>query len=33
MPKNLIGNMKHGNDEIETQDEPSTDLGNTDEIS
>ena len=33
MPKNLIGNMKHGKDEIETQGEPSTDLGNTDEIS
>ena len=33
MPKNLIGNIKHGNDEIETQGEPSTDLGNTDEIS
>ena len=33
MPKNLIGNIKHGNDEIETQGEPSTDLGNTDELS
>ena len=33
MPKNLIGNMKHGQDEIETQDAPSTDFGNTDEIS
>ena len=33
MPKNLMGNIKHGNDEIETQGEPSTDLGNTDEIS
>ena len=33
MPKNLIGNMKHGKDEIETQDDPTTDLGNTDEIS
>jgi len=25
--------MKHGQDEIETQDAPSIDLGNTDEIS
>ena len=33
MPKNLIGNMKHGKDEIETKDDPTTDLGNTDEIS
>ena len=33
MPKNLIGNMKHGQDEIEMQDEPSTDLGNADDIS
>ena len=31
MPKALIGNMKHGKDEIETQGEPSADLGNTDE--
>ena len=33
MPKNLMGNMKHGQDEIEPQDAPSTDFGNTDEIS
>jgi len=31
MPKALIGNMKHGKDEIVTQGEPSADLGNTDE--
>ena len=33
MPKALIGNMKHGQDEIETQGEPSADLGNIDDIS
>ena len=33
MPKALIGNMKHGNDEIETQGEPSADLGDIDDIS
>ena len=32
MPKSLIGNMKHGQDEIETQDEASANLGNTNEI-
>ena len=32
MPKTLIGNMKHGQDEIDTQDETSADLGNTNEI-
>jgi len=33
MPKTLIGNMKHGNDEIETQEDASADLGNIDDIS
>ena len=36
MPKQLIGNMKHGQDEIETQDatgEVPADLGNTNDIS
>ena len=36
MPKQLIGNMKHGQDEIETQDatgEVPVDLGNTNDIS
>jgi len=33
MPKALIGNMKHGQDEIESQDEPTVDLGSTNEIS
>jgi len=33
MPKVLIGNMKHGKDEIETQEESSADLGNIDDIS
>ena len=32
MPKTLNGNMKHGQDEIDTQDETSADLGNTNEI-
>ncbi len=32
MPKILIGNMKHGQDEIDTQDQTSADLGNTNEI-
>jgi len=33
MPKDLIGNMKHGQDQIETQEETSVDLGNIDDIS
>jgi hypothetical protein len=36
MPKNLIGNMKHGQDEIETEDAtdaPSTDLGSLNDVS
>jgi len=33
MPKALIGNMKHGQDQIETQEETSVDLGNIDDIS
>ena len=33
MPKELIGNMKHGQDEIETQEQSSADLGNIDDIS
>ena len=33
MPKTLMGNMKHGQDEIETQDEPTADLGATNDIS
>ncbi len=32
MPKELIGNMKHGQDEIESQD-PSADVGKIDDIS
>jgi hypothetical protein len=33
MPKALMGNMKYGQDEIETEDNPSADLGNIDDIS
>ena len=33
MPKALMGNMKYGQDEIETKDNPSADLGNIDDIS
>ena len=33
MPKDLIGNMKHGQDEIETQEQSSADLGSIDDIS
>jgi hypothetical protein len=33
MPKALIGNMKHGQDEIETQEQSSADLGSIDDIS
>ena len=32
MPKELIGNMKYGQDEVETQD-PSADIGKIDDIS
>ena len=32
MPKTLIGNLKHGQDEIEMPDEPTQNLGNTDDI-
>ena len=33
MPKALIGNIKHGKDELEMPDEPTANLGNTDDIS
>ena len=33
MPKALMGNMKYGQDEIETEDNPSADLENIDDIS
>ena len=32
MPKELIGNFKHGKDEIEMPDEPSANLGDSNEI-
>ena len=32
MPKQLIGNMKHGQDEIETTDDPSEGTGNINDI-
>ena len=32
MPKELIGNFKHGEDEIEMPDEPSANLGDSNEI-
>ena len=33
MPRALIGNIKHGKDELEMPDEPTANLGNTDDIS
>ena len=32
MPKQLIGNMKHGQDEIETTDDPSEGTGSINDI-